>query len=685
MRTAAPLSTLPDTLGVALRGGLCLGAVFGLADGVVAAVVTSAALTPGSLAGCLAAAVFEYAALFVAALVVLGVVLNPALGRWTPLARAQALLGLGVAAGVFAEVYWWTRPFVFYGYSSVSPQRLAASLGFLVVALAIARCVARPLARLVEGARWKLAGPIAAVFLAGGAFLLAQRDALAGHGEPNERTKDLPNVLLVVVDALRQDTLGCYGHARVKSPHVDRLAREGVLFENAFTQAPFTWTSFGSLLTGKYPRRHGLVKMAAGTRMVENVTLAALLESARRKDGRALRDDDYLSVSFHTGTLSTGSGLIQGFDLYYEQLAGHGLVVAESAWSVFRSDLLLNVLRAKLEQKAGGDVAGTAREWLAENGRQRFLAMVHLYSTHTPYDPPREFRDMYVDPRYTGPVKAFYAQHREAIERGEATPTDADVEQIRNLYYAGVTQADAAIGALLAELEAHGTLDDTLVIVTSDHGESLGEIDFGGVKPLWEHNHMVNSNLRVPLVMRYPRGLPAGKRVTAIVDEIDVLPTVCDLAGLELPPETDAYSKIEGRSLAPLARGEIERVREYSFAENMWFASIQDARWKMLVPFELIDADDWATRRASNKLGVVLLDLANDPAEQRNVVDAHPAEAQRLHAALRAWFATMPAIRIELTDRDQEEMQRLLDGLGYTGGGTGIGGTDVAPSPKSSQ
>lgn len=673
-------------MSVAVRVGLFLGAAFGLADGIVAALVTSAALTPASLAGCLAAATFEYAALATTALVLLAVILNPALGRWTPLARAQALVALGLTAGVFAEVYWWTRPYVFYGYDSLSVQRLLATFGFLVLALLVARVVARPLAVALERARWKLAAPLVVVALAGGGYLAMQRDVLEGHGTPNERTRDMPNVLLVVVDALRQDTLGCYGHPRVKSPNVDRLAAEGVLFENAFTQAPFTWTSFGSMLTGKYPRRHGLVKMAPGTRMVENVTIAALLENATREDGRTLQDDDYLSVSFHTGTLSTGSGLIQGFDLYYEQLAGHGLVVAESAWSVFRSDLLLHLVSAKLEQKAGGDVAGTSREWMAEHGRRRFFAMVHLYSTHTPYDPPREFRDMYVDPNYAGPVKAFYAQHREAIERGEATPTAADVAQIQNLYYAGVSQADAAIGALTAELERQGTLDDTLVIVTSDHGESLGEIDFGGKQPLWEHNHMVNTNLRIPLVMRYPHGLPAGKRVAAIVDEIDVLPTVCDLAAIRLPPETDAYSKIEGASLVPLARGEIDRVREFSFAENMFYASIQDARWKMLVPFELIERDDWATARASNRLSVVLLDLVNDPAEQKNVVAEHVDEATRLHGALRAWFKTMPAVRIEYSDRDHEQMQILLDKLGYTGSGTGVGGTDTkGDEPKTPQ
>jgi arylsulfatase A-like enzyme len=680
MRTAASLKSLPESLALALRAGLFLGGLFGLGDGLVAAVRTSAALPPTAFAGCLAAAVFEYCGVAVAALAVFALVFHPAIGGWSRRARMQALLAVGLTAGVFAEIYWWARPFVFDGYRSDSAPRILAALGFLALALLVARFTARPLAALLDRLDWALIGPIAAVFLGGGAYLFAQRDVLADHGIPNERTHDMPNVLLVVVDALRQDSLGCYGSPRVQSPNIDRLAREGVLFENAFTQAPFTWTSFGSMLTGKYPRRHGLVLMAAGSRMVENATLASHFESAVRDDGRALRDDDYLSVSFHTGTLSTGSGLIQGFDLYYEQLAGHGLVVAESAWSVYSSDLVLNMFRAKLAQKAGGDVAGTSREWLAENGKRRFLSMVHLYSTHTPYDPPARFRDLYVDPTYTGKLQAFYSMHREAIERHEATPTTADVQRIRDLYYAGVTQADAAIGDLVAELEKNGTLDDTLVIVTSDHGESLGEESAWGT--LWEHNHMVDTNLRIPLVMRWPRTIPAGTRVGAIVDEIDVLPTVCDLAGVGWPPQTDEYSQIDGASLVPLLRGESESVRPYSISENAIYASIRDLRWKLLVPFGLIDVDDWSTAADEHGFRVLLFDLAADAAETQSVLPQQPDEARRLHDALRDWFHRMPKVRVGFSPRDEVDMKRLIESLGYTQSGIGIGGTDVGPPAR---
>jgi arylsulfatase A-like enzyme len=333
---------------------------------------------------------------------------------------------------------------------------------------------------------------------------------------------------------------------------------------------------------------------------------------------------------------------------------------------VFRSDLLLHVFKQKLAQRAGSDVTGTAKRWLAENGARRFVAMVHLYSTHTPYDPAPEFKRMYADPAYAGPVKSFYFGDREAIESGRATPTPADVEAIRNLYYGGVSEADAKIGALLGELEARGVLDDTLVIVTSDHGESLGE------QNLWEHNHMVQTNLRIPLIMRWPKGLPRGARVKGIVDEIDVVPTVCDLLDLEMPSEPGEFGKIDGTSLLPLVRGEKQHAREYSFAENPLYVSVQDARFKLIVPAAMLTSKQDNARGPGGAHDILrLFDLANDPREERDCKAEHPSEVKRLRDAVTEWDRVMPIRKSEevLSARDIEQNQRILKGLGYTEGG----------------
>jgi len=660
-----------------LRAGLGAGAVcgllFGLADGIVAANLDGGEQRIAALAGCLAAAVLQYSAIGMAALAALGLLLHP-LQRHLPVDRRHlALLRVGLGAGIFAEIYWWTRPYVFYGHAAASPERLASMAVMLAVAAALGWFVAGAILRAPAPLKKGAALLAAAAWIGGGIFLLGQRDAIGSRGAIRSANRDLPNVLLVIVDALRQDVLGCYGNLRVKTPHVDRLASEGVVFENAFTQAPFTWSSFGSILTGKYPRRHGLLRMKAGVTMPRNETLPTILKSATRPDGARLSDADWLCATFHTGTLTAASGLLGGFDLRYEATAGHELVVLDSPWSVFRAGLLVSILRDKLGQhlQLGGTAAEAVR-WIGSHGDRRFFAMVHLYSTHTPYDPPEEFRRMYCDPKYAGPVRSFWAGDRQLIESGKYQATLADKEQIRNLYFAGVSQADAQIGALVGALSARGVLDETLVIVTADHGESLGEEDSTGLD-LWEHDHMVQSNLRIPLVLRWPKGIPGTSRVRALVDEIDILPTVCDLLGLALPPAATDQARIDGSSLLPLVRGEASSVREFSMAENATYASAQDLRWKVVVPQEALSgAEAWDRALAGHAEGPRLYDLERDPEERFNVVQKHPEEASRLFAKIRTWNESLPIPPDFLLDspRDRENQRRLLEALGYTEGGS---------------
>ncbi|MFN0243399.1 MAG: sulfatase [Planctomycetota bacterium] len=654
--------------------------LFGTIDAFVAARSTQISVL--AFLGCWAATLLTYSAIWIPLCATIALVLAPMLVRRGVADARARMISVAIALGLFCEIYWWTRPYVFYGRSSVSIERIGAAacmaIASLLVAAVLVRLVRDQLPRYAAIAAFVMVG----AWVGGAAYLVLHGNAIAARGTIHERNRELPNVLLVIVDALRQDVLGCYGHARVKTPAIDALARRGVVFENAFVQAPFTWTSFGSLLTGKYPRRHGLIKMAPGERMEPNVTLPYHLKTATKRDGTALTGDDVLAASFHTGTLSEGSGLLRGFDMLFEATAGHELVVLDDPWSVFRAHLLLSIFRQKINQRFdSGIVASAARRWLEASARKRFVAMVHLYSTHTPYDPPDEFRRMYCDPNYTGPVKAFYAQHRELIEDGAYTPTEADVAQIQNLYYAGVTQADRLIGELVGDLERAGVLDDTLVIVTSDHGESLGE------QGLWEHNHMAQTNLRVPLVMSWPPKLPANTRVKALVDQIDVFPTTCELAGLELPAAATARDHVDGASLLPLVRGEVERVRRYSFAENGTHSSIQDERWKLVIRRRYLRAKDAASavdcwKKSFDREGEqpVLYDLIADPSETRDRSRAEPETAEALFRALYDWSSALPIATEKnvLSHRDEQTRQNLTN-LGYTG--DGVGGDDDEEDP----
>src|SRR5258705_6834697 len=361
----------PPGVAAGVRAGLGAGAVcgllFGLGDAVVAANLDAVHAGVLALAGCVAAAVLQYTVIGMAALAVLGLVLHPLLRTSTGSYRQLVLLRIGITVGLFAELAWWTRPYVFYGHAVASPERLLAMAVLLGIAGAAGWFLAAAILRAPPAVQRATALLAVALWLAGGLFLLAQLNAIGSRGAIGPQNRDLPNVLLVIVDAMRQDVLGCYGNTRVKTPHIDRLASEGVVFERAFTQAPFTWSSFGSILTGKYPRRHGLLRMKAGLRMPENETLPTLLKNGVKADGTRLTERDWLEATFHTGTLTAASGLLGGFDMRYEATAGHDLVVLDSPWSVFRAGLLVSILRNKANQHLElGGTAAAATQWIGE-------------------------------------------------------------------------------------------------------------------------------------------------------------------------------------------------------------------------------------------------------------------------------------------------------------------------------
>ncbi|MBI1379693.1 MAG: sulfatase-like hydrolase/transferase [Planctomycetaceae bacterium] len=676
----------PATPGACLRSGAGAGALVGALLGAADAAVAwnyFQSLPPSAwtetlpvapldlLLGILGAGLYYGPALALLG-ALLGLVSTPWL-RSRSVARRRGWVLAPLFAGAFgAALFWWTRERFYPGLPVQSPERLLVLGSCAVVALTVALAVAFVSARLP--AKWWRPVPALLVlgWVVGGAWIFVDSRASATRGTLNDRNADLPNVLFVMVDALRPDVLGCYGNRDVSTPHMDRLAREGVLFERALVQAPYTWTSFGSFLTGKYPRRHGLLRMLPGERLEQNVTLQRHLKSAKRRDGETLRADDYAGAAFMTGALSHGSGLLDGFDGYLELMKGHPFVQLDSRFSQLRSVMVGPSVAFKVREKLNPDfLSREAADWMADHGNRRFANFVHLYSTHTPYDPAEPFRSLYVDPNYTGPISAFYASTRQAIERGVYELTPEDQRQIFHLYLGGVSEADHHLGLLLAELERQGVLDDTIVIVTSDHGEDFGE---GG---RWEHNHMYNSNLHVPLLVRWPKAFPAGTRVSATVESIDLFPTLMDAMGLELPPVAGPRDIVDGVSLLPLVRGEVDRAREFFYAEDSTYVAVQDERSMLVLERYAVRPDGWALALEHRTGRIRLHDLEADPLQRRElfqgIVFAEAAsaeegerqaelrekvlaEADRLREALLAWNEHMP-IDVEQVERSARDIE----------------------------
>jgi arylsulfatase A-like enzyme len=546
-----------------------------------------------------------------------------------------------VFVAIFLNLFWFSR-YLFqfaYGEPFHSPKRLALSLALAVLAVGIAAWIARRLERLPHAPSRLKIGLLALILGIGGGFLVRER-SLLDDGAFATRREGQRNLVLFVVDTLRADRLGCYGYSRPTSPRIDRIAADATVFERFFVHAPYTWTSFGSLFTGKYPRRHGLLKMDPTVFFSpkRNMTLQ-----------RVLNDRGYRTGAFLTGMLSNASGLIEGFESYFESTIARDVVDRRSIWTFFRSELLLRMLVTKARKALDPSlVADEAVDWIADNADRPFFALIHLYSTHTPYDPPDEF-DVF-SAGYRGTLDRFTHDHAEAIALGRWNPTAEDVQRINDLYDGGVLQADAMIGGVFEFLARENLLEHTVFAITSDHGEELGE------HGLWEHNWMYNTNQHVPLIVWSPDGLGRGVRVDVPIEQIDVMPTLLDLLDVPLPPLPPTEA-LDGETLLPWMRGERPRDDDFAFCENMFYLSVQNRDWKLVMPHDR--APDDPPR---------LYHLTADPGETVNVYREHPKALAPLLAAWEEFQQRMPKVQETESVPESRIVLEMLRQGGYTSG-----------------
>jgi len=333
-----------------------------------------------------------------------------------------------------------------------------------------------------------------------------------------------PNVIWILLDALRAHNLSCYGYDRPTSPNIDKLANEGVLFEDNFTQGMYTTISVPSYMTGRYfpVFCHEPVEGYEISR--EPPPGEYLLPAIMKRNGY-----ETALISSHAW-FSPNSRLYKAFD--------EGLIV--KAASAQRRHY------APFEE-----VNNVVFAWLRRLHERPFFLHVHVMDTHFPHvlDPPY---DKWQLEDYAGDQ----VKDGRVVKLGRAGLSDADKEQLRGLYDGGILYADEHVGALIHKLGELDLLKKTVVIISSDHGELLGEDG-------WRCGHGEASDdwqMRVPLVMAGP-GLPRGARVSALTENADIVPTLIDLLGLNTDARTD------GKSLVPLLGGsDAEPLHRYVFA-----------------------------------------------------------------------------------------------------------------------
>lgn len=437
--------------------------------------------------------------------------------------------------------------------------------------------------------------------LAGAVLLAALCLTTIGFAlQPDRTGQDTrPNVIFIMVDALRADHVSAYGYERPTTPNLDAFMAGGARFAEATTPSAWTFPSNVSMLTGRMPRR---------IRMNDWASLSAVVPPEEVMLAEALRSGGYRTVGFvNNYYLDQQFGMAQGFD-HYQRLAP-------------------SEMAADLNQMAF-DWLDASRPSLAD--RPLFFFM-YYYDPHSWYDPPPPFDTLY-DATYTGPLTPEVYQHGQRVVSGEIVPTERDVEHLLALYDGEITYWDHHLGLFLDRLRVEGLLNNALVIVTSDHGQMFGE------HGKWVHrNSLYEEVLRVPLFIYFPGVAPAGEVIETPVFTADLMPTVLDLAGLPVP------AGLDGASLRPLLMG-----RPGLPADRPIYAEI-DAETSPSSPgywiaprFDLrsVKTDGWKyVMEVGNPAGDALYQVRPDSLyEGANVVADYPQMAARLHDDIFDWF-----------------------------------------------
>jgi len=447
-----------------------------------------------------------------------------------------------------------------------------------------------------------------------------------------------PNIVLITVDTLRADHLGCYGYTRPTSPHIDRLAMEGALFERAFTTLPRTTQAVASIVTGRYPKTHGARGLFSSLAPV-NLTLAEIL-----------KNEGYDTAAFVSNLfLKPGQGFEQGFDRYDNP---------PERW----------------DSDSARPITTEAIQWLASRSRGRpYFLWVHYLDPHWTYRPDPPF-DTKFDPDFNGPFTLYDDLDARRLTKGqvifENRLTPRQVEHVRALYDGEIAQVDAALGRLLDALAEPGA-PPPLVVFTADHGESLGEHGY-----YFAHGeYLYQETLHVPLIIRFPGRVAAGTRIDALAENVDIAPTIVALLGIERLQSVDGrplliaggsggggdggeYAAAPGRRTV-FAESDYQLIhpenrRFYIPGPSGKWSSAFDGRFKLIhVPRPGGDIEE-------------LYDLIDDPGETRDLVGggADSTARPRLFGELERFVDYGSAPPVSPDDLDPEQRQRLRS-LGY--------------------
>ncbi|MGD0111275.1 MAG: sulfatase [Armatimonadota bacterium] len=436
------------------------------------------------------------------------------------------------------------------------------------------------------------------------------------------------NLVICITDAARADHFGCYGYPRQTTPNIDALARESLKFDEHFCQFSRTKPSTASLFTGQYPDTHLVDK--------ERSYLDNTFTMARGLQAAGLETALFSS----NPNASPGMGIGLDFQETYDQTQVKPLVTRR--WEgLTRPEPLLTLFQT----------------WLSKHKRSRFFAYVHFDPPHQPYVQPNAMTALFkgkTPPNFRPGSYKFPVGERKSVLPYAYAP----VPEWINLYDANLRYGDWAVGELERMLKDAGVFDNTLLIVTADHGEAFGEHGY-----FWHERGVYDELVHIPLLIRWPKNGVGHRTIGALTQTIDLLPTIFDAFNLRYPRDG-----VQGRSLLPLIAGTTRKINDYAFTR-----SDGDP------PSYLMRSLDYSLILYGNGKWRELYDVKSDPGQRRDVLDQRPTEVKAMIEGFRAFARTQRRQPLEFIDpgvkaapapaspsiKTTADVRKQLRGLGY--------------------
>lgn len=496
-------------------------------------------------------------------------------------------------------------------------------------------------------------------------------------------TQQRPNIILIVVDTARAQNFSCYGYNRATTPAVDSIAEEGVRFENVSASSPWTLPSHASIFTGLYSSQHGAHakhKYLDAT----NVTMAELLQWSGYKTV-AINGNSWISDTF---------GFDRGFDDFIKLWqwfqtttdvtnATFGMLPESytSRWRQLLKHLLSgnalknvgNAFYARFLDRrydyGGRRATAEAKRWIRDriSDEQPFFMFINYLEPHLEYKPPLPFRHLYTEERALAErlVQSDQIKYAWQYIVGHTQISDVELQTLRSLYDAELSYTDSLIKELYDFLDTESLLDETILAITSDHGENIGE------HKLMDHQYcLYETLLNVPLIIRYPKRIDSGQVISEPAQLVDILPTVLELADVQ---HEHADSSMSG-GISLLSGGSREFVVSEYLGPQPTIKALQrlvpDTTSANLHKFEralrAIKVDQWKYIWSSDG-SHELYDLSVDPTESTNVIGNYPSVETKLQSKLDEWVSSVNSQNVkgeQDVEMDDATRQRL-EALGY--------------------